>query len=267
MTAMTNTIVMIHGMFSTGAMWANHRKYFENLGYRVETPTLRHHDMDPCGTPPAGLGTTSLLDYAEDLEQDIVALGTRPILTGHSMGALLAQILAARGRASAAILLTPAAPAGIIALTPSVIRSFGSYLVTWGLWRKAFRATFGEIHCGMLNTMTEDDARAVYDTMVYESGRAAAEIAFWLFDRRHAARVDAADVDCPMMIIAGGEDRATPPSVVRRVARKYRENMTYKEFPGQSHWVLSGPDWQGIAESCAEWLAKHGMPPGGDPRA
>lgn len=258
---MTNTIVMIHGMFSTGPMWANHRRYFETLGYRVETPTLRHHDVDPGDVPPAGLGTTSLLDYAQDLEQEVAALGTRPILMGHSMGGLLAQMLAARGRAAATILLTPAAPAGIIALTPSVIRSFGSYLVTWGLWRKAFRASYGEIRYGMLNTMTEEETHEVYDIMVHESGRAAAEIAFWLFDRRHAARVDAADVDCPLLIVAGGRDRATPASVVRKVARKYAGNTTYKELPGQSHWVMHGPGWEEIAQLCADWLRKHDLAP------
>jgi pimeloyl-ACP methyl ester carboxylesterase len=39
-----------------------------------------------------------------------------PILMGHSMGGLLAQILGSRGLAKALVLLTPASPRGIVAL-------------------------------------------------------------------------------------------------------------------------------------------------------
>ena len=51
--------------------------------------------------PPAALGTTGLGDYAADLEDEIAALTTPPILVGHSMGGLLAQMLAARMRGRA----------------------------------------------------------------------------------------------------------------------------------------------------------------------
>jgi pimeloyl-ACP methyl ester carboxylesterase len=75
------------------------------------------------------LGTTSLLDYAADLEKQIRELEEVPILMGHSMGGLLAQIFGSRGLARALVLLTPASPAGILALKPSVIQSFSSILM------------------------------------------------------------------------------------------------------------------------------------------
>ncbi len=123
---MANTVVMIHGMWGSGAYWGNFRGWFESRGYRVVTPTLRHHGGRFEDPPPPGLGTTSLLDYTADLEQEIRALGDEPILIGHSMGGLLAQILASRGLGKALVLLAPASPRGIVALTPSVIRSFWS---------------------------------------------------------------------------------------------------------------------------------------------
>jgi pimeloyl-ACP methyl ester carboxylesterase len=49
-----------------------------------------------------------LLDYAETLEREIRRFDEKPIVMGHSMGGLLAQILAARGLAKAVVLLTPA---------------------------------------------------------------------------------------------------------------------------------------------------------------
>lgn len=121
---MTETIFMIHGMWGGAWYWDNYKSFFEAKGYRCVTTTLRFHDMDPKKIPNPQLGTTSLLDYAGDLEEEIQQLGVKLIVMGHSMGGLLAQILGSRGLAKALVLLTPAAPSGIMALKPSVIKSF-----------------------------------------------------------------------------------------------------------------------------------------------
>ncbi len=107
---MAKTIVMIHGMFGGGWYWDNYKGFFEKRKFQCHTPTLRFHDVDPEDKPCSDLGTTSLLDYAQDLEDYIGELDERPILIGHSMGGLLAQILGARGLAMGLVLLTPAPP-------------------------------------------------------------------------------------------------------------------------------------------------------------
>jgi pimeloyl-ACP methyl ester carboxylesterase len=251
---MAETIVMIHGMWGSGWYWENFKGFFESKGYRCVIPTLRFHDMDPNAVPDPRLGTTSLLDYAEDLEKLIRELQVRPILMGHSMGGLLAQILGSRGLAKALVLLTPASPRGIIALKPSVIKSFWSGLTTWGFWRKPFRQTFDEAVYSMLNQMPSESWKSIYDQFVYESGRAAFEIGFWLFDSKGAARVDESRVTCPVLVIAGEKDRIVPVSITRKVAEKYKRVSTYKEFSGHSHWVIGEPGWQEIAEYIKEWL-------------
>ena len=251
---MAETIVMIHGMWGSGWYWENFKGFFESKGYRCVIPTLRFHDMDPNAVPDPRLGTTSLLDYAEDLEKLIRELQVRPILMGHSMGGLLAQILGSRGLAKALVLLTPASPRGIIALKPSVIKSFWSGLTTWGFWRKPFRQTFDEAVYSMLNQMPSESWKSIYDQFVYESGRAAFEIGFWLFDSKGAARVDESKITCPVLIIAGEKDRIVPVSITRKVAEKYKRVSTYKEFSDHSHWVIGEPGWQQITEYIKEWL-------------
>ena len=82
----------------------------------------------------------------------------------------------------------------------------------------------------MLHLLPENERMEVYEKCVYESGRATFEIGFWLFDPRAASRVDASRVNCPVLVVAGAEDRITPAAVVRKVARKYRAVSTYKEF-------------------------------------
>lgn len=251
---MKEKIVMIHDMWVGGWYWKNYAEYLEKNGYQCICPTLRFHDMYPNAPPDPQLGTTSLLDYAADLEKEIQKLGEMPILIGHSMGGLLAQILGSRGLAKAIVLLTPASPYGIRALKPSVVRSFWSVTTRWAFWTKPMRQTFGEAVYSMLHLLPVVDQKATFDRMVYESGRAAFEIGYWLLDSRKASYVDESKVTCPVLVIAGSEDRITPASVVRKVAFKYKAVSTYKEYNNHAHWVIAEPGWEEIAEYVSRWL-------------
>jgi len=177
------------------------------------------------------------------------------------MGGLVAQKLAARGLAKAAIFLTPAAPAGILALTPSVIRTFARILTTWGFWRQTTFPTRDEMNYSVYNLLPPAEQEAEYAKLVPESGRATFEIGFWLFDRRRGARVDKTAVTCPTLTVGARKDRITPASVVRQVGRRYRGG-SYVELPNHAHWVLGGAGWQEVAELCADWLGERGLAPG-----
>lgn len=251
---MTETIVMIHGMWGGAWHWENYKQFFEKKGYRCITPTLRFHDTDPKEPPDPRLGTTSLLDYIEDLEKEIQKLGTPPIIMGHSMGGLLAQILGSRRLAKALVLLTPASPRGIMVLKPSVIRSFWTPLMTYGFWKKPMRQTFKEAVYSTLQLLPPEEQKIIYNNYVYESGRATCEIGFWFLDPRRASEVDESMVTCPVLVIACAQDRIMPASVVRKVANKYRAVSTYHEFANHAHWILEEPGWQEIAEYIADWL-------------
>ncbi|MCD4750735.1 MAG: alpha/beta hydrolase [Thermoanaerobaculales bacterium] len=251
---MPRTIFMIHGMYCGSWVWEKYVPFFEERGWRCITTTLRHHDMAPNGKPAPELATTSLLDYAADLEAEIRSLEDRPVIMGHSMGGLLAQILSARGLGRAAVLLTPAAPAGALALAPSVIRCFSNVLTTWAFWKKSFRPTFESAEWAFLEGFPVEERRGIWERQVYESGRAIFEIGLWAMDRRHAARVDPASVTDPLLVVAAGQDRATPAAVVRKVAKRYGSYATYHEFEEQAHWVLAQKGWEEVAGFVENWL-------------
>jgi pimeloyl-ACP methyl ester carboxylesterase len=245
---------MIHGMWGGAWYWKRFRTFFQERGYHCIVPDLRYHDVEPGAAPHPELGTTGLLDYAYDLEELLRGLDETPIIMGHSMGGLLAQMLASRGLADAAVLLAPASPHGILALRPSVISSFWSGLTRWGFWRRPLIQTFDEAVYGMLHLLSREDQQATYDRFVHESGRAATEIGFWIFDRKKAAYVDQRLVTCPVLVVSGAQDRITPASVSRRVAAKYESVSTHREFPDHAHWVIAEPGWEEIAEYVSGWL-------------
>ena len=135
---MADTIMMIHGMWGGGWYWEDYVRFFGEKGYECTAPYLRHHDIQAGTKPPKGLGSMSLLDYVADLENEIIELQDKPILIGHSMGGLLAQMLAERDLAKATVLLTPAPPAGINALKWSVLRSFAGPIFKFKVFNRWF---------------------------------------------------------------------------------------------------------------------------------
>ena len=106
----------------------------------------------------------------------------------------------------------------------------------------------------MMHLLSQDDQKANYKKFVYESGRAAAEIGFWYLDSNGAAKVDDTKVTCPVLVIAGAEDRITPASVVRKVAKIYKTVSTYEEFENHAHWVIGEEGWENIAAYISDWI-------------
>ncbi len=251
-------VVMVHGMWCTGGHWALWRQHFEHAGYTVHTPTLRHHDVDPSLPPHPQLGRTSIQDYVNDLAGYIHALPEKPVLVGHSMGGLLCQLLAARGCARGAVLLCPVSPAGVLALRPSVIRTFFRILSVWGFWRHPQRLNTREAAYGIFNRLP--DAQRFLETtrLRWESGRAAAEAGFWFLDPHRATRVRFSQMPCSVLILASADDRVTPASVCRAIANRYGVRAEYSEFKGHAHWVLSEPGWEVLAERALTWIGLHG---------
>lgn len=245
-------LMMIHGAFCGAWAFDRFRKPFE-AKYGIHAPTLRYHD---CGRePPKELGRTSLLDYASDLEKLIARLDEKPVLLGHSMGGLLAQMLAARGLARACVLLAPSAPWGMLPSTMFEVASAQTLLFSGGDYRGTVVPPSYQIAAAhSLDRLDESERSVVYARFVPESGQATFEIMNWSFDLRRASRVRARDVTCPVLCLAGLGDKINPPATVSRIAARYQGRAHFQEIRGHSHWLIGEPGWQKIAALAVEWL-------------
>lgn len=257
MKVMSKTIFMIHGMWVGPWCWENYKEFFEARGYRCITPLLRFHDADPTDKPDPELGKTSVLDYAHDLEEELKQLDAPPVLMGHSMGGLLAQMLASRGLGKLAILIAPALPHGLVCVRLSMFRSILSAFALPGLWRRPYKLRFKEAAYAFLHLMAPEEQRNIYERLCHESGRALCEIGLWPLDTRKATRVDEANVRCPVLVLAGSQDRIIPAACVRRVAEKYRSVSRYREYEAHAHLILGEPGWEKVAEDIAAWLEQN----------
>src|SRR5262249_30219020 len=148
-------------------------------------------------------------------------LGDAPIVVGHSMGGLLAQMLAAKIRPFALVLLTPATPAGIFPLRWANVWTFFFVLLRWGWWARPNKLTWNGFVTRAYNGVPAEKHRKLYEGMVEESGRVVLEMGMGFLDGQRAARVDTAAITCPVYIVSCGHDRLTPAPVVRKLAGVY----------------------------------------------
>lgn len=167
----TKHVVLIHGAWGRGEQWAAVRAAFEELGYKGHAPTLRYHQL-PMHEGAIKIAPLSLRDYTDDLVGFVSALDSPPLLVGHSMGGLLAQLVAARTRHAGVVAACPAPAAGIWGLTPVALRVSLPHLLRPRPWAKSWcPPSFEQFRRWIANTQTKDIARETYDGLVCESGR------------------------------------------------------------------------------------------------
>ncbi|MHA1537708.1 MAG: alpha/beta hydrolase [Alphaproteobacteria bacterium] len=264
-----DTILFIHGMWGGGHQWRGWQDIFEASGYATLAPSLRHHDVDPRGEAPAELGRVSLLDYVADLEAEIAKLPGKPVIVGHSMGGLIAQILASRGQAKAAIFITPAPPSGLPAIIqinmPSVLAVMLGKTLGPGLTDRPHRMSFRKAAYSCLNNLPKARQEEEYGKWVWESGRVLFEIAYWFLNRSRASRVDPKLITVPTLTIACARDRIVPKPVVARIAGRYKAGGgEYRIYDDRAHFIIAEEGWEAFAEDCAAWIeAAVGVKAGG----
>ena len=247
-------LVMIHGAFCGGWVFEPWRTLFSANGFEVYAPDLRHHA--PCADLNDALAQTSMRDYAADLETLVDRIGGAPILVGHSLGGLLAQMLAARSRIGALVLLAPSPPWGIMPSTPFEFFSAQALHLEGAFWRKPLAPKRWIASANALDRLPARSRDAVFARFVPESGRAMFETMHWMFDGTRATFVDPRAIVCPTLCLVGAQDRVNSPATVRRIARRYGGRARFDVLPGHSHWLPGEPGWEKIAAGTLDWLRR-----------
>ncbi|MES0874522.1 alpha/beta hydrolase [Sinimarinibacterium thermocellulolyticum] len=250
---MSQPVVLIHGMWCTGANWARVCELLQSRGYACFAPTLPAHE--PVADQPLHVGRCGMRDYLAFLIEAIrmQSFERRPVLIGHALGAVLAQQLAARIDALALVLLTPLAAHGLGGLRAANLAVFAPWLRSGALWRRPHKPSFQAAAHGLFNRMTPDRQRSLYETLVHESGRATFETLLPWADFTRAAAIRSDDVRCPVYVVSCGDDRLTPAAAARRVGARYA-GVARRHYADRGHWVIDDEETEEMVHGICSWL-------------
>lgn len=248
---MTRGVVFIHGMWSRPSVWGRWLSPFAERGYVCSAVTLPGHHADAGDQALIGLS----FDECVQAAAEVAARCVRPILVGHSMGGLIAQKLATKLNPRALVLINSAAPRAIFPLRGSNVRGLARHFVRWGLWRDVLRLSDAEADYLLFGSLPAPERARALQERCAESGRLAFQLGFGrLGSSQHA--VQARDIRCPMLALAGVRDRMIPIAVSRAMARHYAGQIDYREYDA-AHWLLEEPGYAERIREVLGWLGEH----------
>ncbi|MFZ4120388.1 MAG: alpha/beta hydrolase [Caulobacterales bacterium] len=262
---MSIPIIFVHGAFCGGWAFDQFRKPFEAAGYDTHTPDLPHHER---GGSLELLAQCGVRAYADAIVRYAKSLPRPPILVGHSLGGLVAQVAATRGPCKALVLLAPSAPWGVMPTTLDEHGSNFGLTLLGDYWRRPVVPDYGIARQTTLDRLSREDARAMFARFAPESGRAVMETLQWWLDHAMASAAPVYKISAPVLALAGGQDRVNPASTVRRMVNRFpagQADMTI--FKDMSHWLIGEPEWPHVAERALGWLQERGLQADSEPGA
>ncbi len=245
----TPVLFFIHGMWSFSGVWDGIRATLEAEGFETYAAKLPGHEGEP-----GDLATISLQDYVAALEQQAHELGRPLIVIGHSMGGLLAQLLAVRISPERLILLSTAQSAAIFALPWSALKTTWPVMRQWGYWTRPTTMPSDAARFGIFNAVEPEETARSIAHLVPDSGRVMFQIAMPFLDPTKGATVDYARLTMPTLVVCGDEDRITVPAVSDATARKIIGPVTRKEMSGFGHWIIGERGGPIVAQYIAKFV-------------
>jgi pimeloyl-ACP methyl ester carboxylesterase len=249
-------VIFVHGAFCGGWAFDRFRAPFEAMGFACLAPDLRGHDQGARRSDVVGV---SMSDYAADLAVLVAGEPAPPILVGHSLGGLVAQMAAARAPVGALVLLAPSPPWGVAGGTLEEAISAFSLYALGAFWTQAIEPEYESAGAFGLDRLPAGARRAVFDRMVAESGRALWETLNWWLDPLMTTSVAASAVKAPVLALAGQQDRIHPPATVGQITDRY--NGELRVIDGMSHWLVGEPGWEHVADAVIGWLGAKALLP------
>ena len=258
-------VVLVHGLWCLASSWRDWQALLEDRGYAV---VAVDYPGDPLTVESAregggSLAGTSLATIAVHVREVVALLDRKPIVIGHSLGGLVAQIVAGHGVAAAAIAIGPAQMKGVWALPASVIKGMLPVLSDPRNMQRTVMLSYEQFKYVFATTLDEVEARELYAAAVPAPGKPLFEVGTANMSPRAASAVNTTNPDRgPLLMFVGEKDTVTPYAIVEAAYKRQKKNSNPTELVeilDAGHSFVVDHHWADLAEKSLEFLAKHGL--------
>jgi non-heme chloroperoxidase len=256
-------IVFVHGLWLLPSSWDRWTKLFEEAGYVALTPGWPDdpETVAEARAKPEVFARKTISEIADHFDNIIRHLHRKPALIGHSFGGLLAQILAGRGLAAATVAIDPAPFQGVLPLPFSALKSAWPVLGNPANRNRAVPLTFEQFRYAFANTVSETEAKELYDQYaVPGSGAPLFQAAAANLNPWTEAKVDTENPERgPLLMISGEKDHTVPWAVTHASFKRQERNPNITEvleIPGRGHALVIDSGWRDVADKAFAFIRR-----------
>lgn len=256
-------VVFIHGLWLLPSSWEPWAEVFAEAGF---APVLAPWPDDPdtveeANAHPEAMAKKTVGQVADSIGDLIGQLDKKPAIVGHSFGGLMTQILAGRGLSAVSVSISPAPFRGVLPLPISALRSSFPVLGNPANRSKAVPLTFDQFHYAFANAVSEDEAKALYNTYaVPATGAALFQAATANLNPWTEVKVNSKNPERgPMLIVSGTEDHTVPPAISKAAYKKQRKNEGVTEIAsveGRGHALTIDSGWREVCDLSLDFVKR-----------
>jgi non-heme chloroperoxidase len=256
-------VVFIHGLWLLPHSWDRWAAVFDEAGYASVQPGWPDdpETVEEAKRHPEVFAHKTVGQVADHYSELIGQLTKEPAVIGHSFGGLLAQIVAARGLSAATVAIDPAPFRGVLPLPFSALKSAAPVLGNPANRHRAVPLTYEQFRYGFANTVSEAEAKELYDTFaVPASGAPLFQAATANLNPLTEARVDTKNpARGPLLIISGEKDNTVPWAIAYASFKKQKRNQAVTEIvemPNRGHGLVIDSGWREVADTALAFVTR-----------
>jgi non-heme chloroperoxidase len=256
-------VVFIHGLWLLPHSWDRWAAVFDEAGYASVQPGWPDdpETVEEARLHPEVFANKTVGQVADHYAEVIRELTKEPAVIGHSFGGLLAQIVAGRGLSAATVAIDPAPFRGVLPLPFSALKSAAPVLGNPGNRHRAVPLTYEQFRYGFANTVSEAEAKELYETFaVPASGAPLFQAATANLNPLTEARVDTMNpARGPLLIISGEKDNTAPWAIANASYKKQKRNQAVTEIVEMSnrgHGLVIDSGWREVADTALAFVKR-----------
>ncbi len=256
-------VVFIHGLWLLPSSWDRWAAVFEEAGFTALTPGWPDdpETVEEANAHPEVFAGKSVGDVADHYDAVIRRLERKPAVVGHSFGGLLTQNVAGRGLSAASVAIDPAPFRGVLPLPISALRAGSPVLSKPGNRNRAVPLTYDQFRYSFANAVTEDEAKALYETYAVPApGKPLFQAATANLNPWTEAKVDTDNPDRgPLLIISGEKDHTVPWALSNAAYKQQKDNpgvTEITEIKGRGHALTIDSGWREVADTALAFVRR-----------